>query len=510
MGYVGSRPDHMSLDAIGGSIKHSGRVRPIFRWVPNQPNGLPTGKLRYIFTVRARGSANSNNKYWSLQESLADRNASKEHVTAEILGQSLEGKDIDYVTQINTTIDKPMALDVSQMTSDNLLEGDWLDMSIEAKLDGNRYSVGGMFSSSLPGAVSASLGLSSAPDDHRVVVSRVGAPPAKAENDPTLDKDHDEWTDSEGYGHGHSRWSYSGYNNIGSPGEPNYTTQPQIVSHSFIATPTGTDWSPYAQLSGNWSPSDSRDQVPPSGTPGNPHSHTQDMKDGGGILSNEAEGVYPDEDLKFGWNKEPKAKGDQEITYVLRDTAKGKQSSGQYFLTLHNEWDNGRRGPLPNQVFNTEYPVKTNGVVTWYHDNQAHKFGGKVTHAWKVTLGIKLKTMNLFGTIPEAEGSFSGEYGGSKDYTVESTISQTTAPGMHRYFYVNIHEEQKHYLVDHFGANGFLGSEDVWLPYGRASGYEAGFSAEYPDDDYITRDHHGSNDLVDQNGDYTELETPQP
>ena len=518
---LGLNPGNVQPNGVSGSIKIAGRVRPTFHWVAPQilapdgfnyipdPNSHPTGKLRYIFTARAEGLANSSNQYWDPSANDRDRVLSKEHVSVEILGQSIQGKDTGYSTEAKVEIDKPVVLDPQSMTSDNLLVGPWLGLSVEASVDGNRYG-NGSYSSSVPGAAAARLSLSSAPDDQKIIVLRVGAPAAKAENDPTLDKSHDEWTDSEGYGHGHSRWSYSEYGDFGSPsGSSPYSTQSRPITQSFIASPTGTNWSPYSQLSGRWSPSDSRDQVPPSSTPGAVHLHVQDMLDGGGLLSTIPEGATQDKDLETGWHKEPK-KGEQEVTYVLRDTVKGKQGSGQYFLTLHNEWDNGRPGPLPNKVYNTEYPIKTNGAVTWYHDEQTHKFSGKVSHTWKITGGIKLKTSNLFGIIPEAEGSIGGEYGGTKEYAVESTTSQTTAPFKHRYFYVNIHEEQKQYLIDHFGPNGFLGSEDVWLPYNRAAAYEAGFSHEYDETDFDTRDHHGVNDLVDQNADYKELETPQP
>ena len=337
-------------------------------------------------------------------------------------------------------------------------------------------------------------------DNREVYLTRGSAPKIKGASDVTIDESRDEWREVDSSGlwttHGQSRWSYTERTQDTYLGAPTYPINPVTIK-PVINAQAGGGWS--SNLTGVWSnPAPTDTQPPQSATA----SHTETLPDGG-ALNSKPDGIpmYP-----AGWYNTPsKGQNPVTVTYNLTDNNDGAKATAKYVFHLHDEFEQPRTGTLPNRVYNTEYPIKVDGRVKWYSSKVTRKVSGKVTHTWKVSLTAGFKLKDLFNLFPEANAGGTGEYGGTKEFSVDESMEKTITPGKHCYYYVLIHDELKHHLVDHYEASGYTGTQDVWFDDARAGGYEPRFSKEYPDTDFDSRDHIDPNDVVDQDADYKDL-----
>ncbi len=311
---------------------------------------------------------------------------------------------------------------------------------------------------------------------------------------------------------GHTRWSYVDRQENGFFVAPWFDDTNIDLSAVIGATQSGT-WAPYANLTGVWSPSNSLDRQPPAYQNA---SHVEPLPQGGALLNEDGLDLSEEGALisvPAGWYGTPSSNpaypdNQVKVDYALTDNTDGATAKASYVLNLHDEYENLRAGSilvLP-RVYNSEYPVKTSGAITWYHDNISRKVTGSITHGWKISPSAGLKLKDLWGLFPEASIGITGEVNGSSTHTVDETRTKNITPGKHCYFYVNIHQEEKYYQLDRYDTDGLAATEDEWIEDPSARGYEAGFSAEYPINVFTSRDHTGSNDQVDLNATLTETE----
>jgi len=334
--------------------------------------------------------------------------------------------------------------------------------------------------------------------DSRTVWLTRGSSAPKVKGDPgvTIDEARDEWREADSKGiwttHGQTRWSYTDFIGSSSPFDP---PAKDVVNVQVVGSQSSGGWS--GTTSYTWSSPNTYDQK---------SSHRETISFGSAHHIEDAASSPPT--TLPGWDGKS-GSGQATVTYTLTDKGPNPATAtAKYVFNLHDEFENPQVGTLSNRIYNTEYPVKEQGGVKWYHDEVTRKVTGKVTHTWKVSLTAGLKLKDLFNLFPEANGGATGEYGGAKEFSVEEDLKKTISPLKHCYFYVNIHEELKHHTVDVYEASGYTGTQDVWFGDPRAAGYEPGFSQEYDITDFKTRDHHSPNDTVDQDADYKELEVP--
>jgi len=153
-------------------------------------------------------------------------------------------------------------------------------------------------------------------DNRGVRIIRNSAPSAKLDGDSTLNKDHDEWVEADGTGHGHTRYSY--YESDAAGGNPVLHTNTQ----NFTANRFGY-WG--ANLSWLWEPGGN-----PSAASGT-DSNTMEMTTGS---------LYKDSYGDGGWKGSPTSPTTPLYTYTLReDGGDGAKATAKYYLTLHDEFE---------------------------------------------------------------------------------------------------------------------------------------------------------------------------
>jgi len=296
----------------------------------------------------------------------------------------------------------------------------------------------------LRGFVNASGSVGATEDPRTLTISRGIS--AKKWNDPTLNQDRDEWVEADGTGHGHTTYSY----NYESKWVP-LIKRSYYNWQTFTASASG-NWSPNA--TGTWSPSDADDTKT---------QHKQSMDFG-----------KPELSADYGWIGDETGIGKASVDYTITDSSTGTPvtAKAHYDLKLHDEWEFNRMLDNVNpsvyssaSLFQYNYPNQTDAPIT-----AKFKITNKTSESKSGELkadagiGVDLPAIKKLGIkFDPINVDVNADFKVSSETTTEADFEQpvSISPGKFRYIVLNRLCHYRRFVLDHWGAGGFIGESTV-------------------------------------------------
>lgn len=317
-------------------------------------------------------------------------------------------------------------------------------------------------------------------DDRLVHLIRSQAPAPKSEDNPTLDKDKDEWIEANGTRHGHSTYSYYWYtfDDTASTVAPEFNTQQfeAVLDGSWINNEYSWEWSPEEDGTG----------ALPADTP---TTHQQSMPFGTPTFSTPGDK----------WSGNPTGTSDKIINYKVSGYSSNPNfekatARARYELKLHDEWELKEKiCSQPEVIVQHWLPWegwRSNQTASDRTYTYGFSFNSQVTQevkksfsvsakgnlsggldAGKLIPGLESQGITLGGTAEVSGSAATEQFVTTNDsqhltYTINPEIS--VPPGKEATPDVKVKAKREKYRVWHWNKNGFVGEEiltvDIFSP----------------------------------------------